>query len=156
MKKIKNRGSVSSKQLFLLMGLTIVLSVAVSLATISFTGDTVYAWNDIAGGFITGDSQTQTVQESAEAQQTNQVLTAQQLSNIETKQLIADMFNSAFVTSGKTGDWTCDDRCVDSNKECAVAVYAPQNENPYLIGCSDKKVSSKFSTLSCVCVDPNN
>ena len=145
----KEKSSIDVKQLLLIIGLTVVLSVAASLATVSLTGNTVYAWDDAVGGYVTGNPTPETIDAVVSNVAANVVL-----SNDATKQLVADMFNSAYVVSGKSGEWNCNTRCSDSGMQCVSAMYAPENEKPYLVGCNDIQGTGIYSLLSCVCVNP--
>lgn len=149
---------MESKDLFVMIGLTIVLAVVVSLATIGFTGNVVKASN--GGGSYADEAGLQQQADTEQAVQLayDKVITELALGKGVTISETGDTLNCDYVCAKEGGSDNMQTRCafgVFSTKNTYSDQYNAANPgNPVLVGCNkDVSVLSK-STLTCHCVAP--
>lgn len=149
---------MENKDLFIVVGLTVILAVAVSLATLGITGNVIKASSG-GGAYIS---------EADESAYANTL----QITQLAYDKLIAGLAAGRGVTISETGDTlSCNYVCAkeggtdNTQTRCAFGVFSTKNTysdmyyagnpgNPVLVGCNeDVSVSSK-STLTCHCVAP--
>lgn len=149
---------MESKDLFVMIGLTVVLAVVVSIATIGFTGNVVKASNG-GGSYISeGDQQVNADVEQAVQLAYDKVITELALGKGVTISETGDTLNCDYVCAKEGGSDNMQTRCafgVFSTKNTYSDYYNANNPgNPVLVGCNkDVSVLSK-STLTCHCVAP--
>ncbi len=149
---------MESKDLFVMIGLTVILAVVVSLATISFTGNVVKASNG-GGPYISeGDQQVNVDVEQAVQLAYDKVITELALGKGVTISETGDTVSCDYVCAKEGGSDNMQTRCafgVFSTKNTYSDQYNAANPgNPVLVGCNkDVSVLSK-STLTCHCVTP--
>jgi hypothetical protein len=124
---------MKTNETFLVVGLTVVLAVVVSLATLGITGHVVYTAAE-GGGFWTGPVP------PVEKTQT---------------QVFADMLSGATI-AGAFGE-SCKSKCEGLGQQCVLALYSYQ-DNTELTDCfRDQNQGISFQSgnkLTCMCVSP--
>lgn len=129
----KGTKSLNTKELLLIIGLTVVLSMVISIATLSLTGNAVSVWDDSIGGFPAKEPaqpEPKTVQEQA-----------------------ADLFvNAELLDAYSGGSSTCYKRCKDVKKQCLLALNSIQQQNTKLWPCTKvASMNGQDKYLTCLC-----
>lgn len=129
---------MKNNELFLVIGLTVLLSVVVSLATLKITGNAVVAWDDSIGGFPSKTS------------------TTTQPAKFSTEQTVVNLFKNAEIRDG-ISTTSCQKRCQDAKLQCAVALFSDNLNGAQLISCGDKSKQhdNRQYKITCVCVSPS-
>jgi hypothetical protein len=155
---MKGGKNMESRDLFVMIGLTVVLAVVVSLATISFTGNVVKASNG-GGAYISeADQQTEAnIKQSVELAY-DKVITELALGRGVIISETGDTVSCDYVCAKEGGSDNMQTRCafgVFTTKNPYVEQYNANNPgSPVLVGCNkDVSVLSK-SALTCHCVAP--
>lgn len=158
MEKMKGGKNMENKDLFIIIGLTVVLAVAVSLATLGITGNVIKVSSG-GGAYISEVDQQQEadIQQSVELSY-DKVLTELASGRGVTISETGDTISCNYVCAKEGGTDNTQTRCVfgvfSTKNTYSDMYYAGNPGNPVLVGCNqDVSVLSK-STLTCHCVSP--
>ncbi len=148
---------MNNKELFLIIGLTIILSVVVTITTGNITGATVVGWDDSIGGYPASgySAASKATPSSSEPQQTAKT-TAKEVRYIVDKSGLVDLLKNAEMVDGASTT-SCQKRCTDRKKDCVMALFSDSNNGAQLISCSDKSKQhdNRQYKVSCACVEVN-
>ena len=143
---------MDNKELILIIGLTVLLSVAVTLTTAQLTGNAVVAWDDSIGGYPSSGYSTSQASVTPVAPVPAKTVT--EIKYTVDKSGLVDLLKNADILDGASTT-SCQSRCSAAKENCVLALFSDTNNGARLISCGDKSKpqDNRQYKISCVCVN---